>query len=278
MASASEVELGEARQSTTSTSDASVCLSWSRLTVSTKSKTGGTASKQLLNGVSGTIKGGLWAIMGASGSGKTTFMSSLSLRLDTYRMQQTGTLTLNGRPYDNSMLKSVSGYVMQDDLVNAHLTVFETLKYAAELRMPASTPRQERLDMVESVMDLVGIVHCRDTIVGDTRTKGISGGERKRLCIAIELLTKPRLLFLDEPTVSLLLFRPRHFDTDLCDGGMLFLERQLPIFATAVFLRFNGIILTPPNLAHPLPLLHTLTHRAVWTAPLPSHWSSCSRR
>ena len=271
MASASEVELGEARQSTTSTSDASVCLSWSRLTVSTKSKTGGTASKQLLNGVSGTIKGGLWAIMGASGSGKTTFMSSLSLRLDTYRMQQTGTLTLNGRPYDNSMLKSVSGYVMQDDLVNAHLTVFETLKYAAELRMPASTPRRERIDMIESVMDLVGIVHCRDTIVGDTRTKGISGGERKRLCIAIELLTKPRLLFLDEPTVRLLLFRP---------------VTSTLVFATVACFSWNGrfqSLRQPYSFVStesysPLPTLHTLTHRAVWTAPLPSHWSSCSRR
>ena len=179
------------------------CLTWQHLTVTTRSSRQSGSCKQLLNSVGGTIQGGLWAVMGPSGSGKTTFLSALSLRLDMYRMSQTGLLMLNGRKYTRRVLKSMSGYVMQDDLVNPHLTVSETLSYAAELRMPQESTKAQRDDMCAHVLDLVGISHCAGTLVGDTRIKGISGGERKRLCVAIELLTKPRLLFLDEPTSGL---------------------------------------------------------------------------
>ena len=179
------------------------CLTWQHLTVATRSSRREQSSKQLLNCVCGTIQGGLWAVLGPSGSGKTTFLSALSLRLDLYRMTQTGLLMLNGRTYTRRMLKSMSGYVMQDDLVNPYMTVAETLSYAAELRMPQDSSAAQRDEMCAHVLDLVGISHCADVLVGDTRVKGISGGERKRLCIAVELLTKPRLLFLDEPTSGL---------------------------------------------------------------------------
>lgn len=66
--------------------------------------------------------------------------------------------------------------------------------------MDASSTADERKERVDYVIGLMGINHCRETIVGDTRRKGISGGERKRLCVAMELLMKPSLLFLDEPT------------------------------------------------------------------------------
>jgi ATP-binding cassette subfamily G (WHITE) protein 2 len=179
------------------------CLTWQHLTVTTKGSQREKSVKQLLNSVCGTIQGGLWAILGPSGSGKTTFLSTLALRLDTYRMSQSGLLMLNGRKYTKRILKSCSGYVMQDDLLIPHLTVTETLRYAAELRMPQASARAEREEREAQVMELVGITHCANTLVGDTRVKGISGGERKRLCVAIELLTKPRLLFLDEPTSGL---------------------------------------------------------------------------
>ena len=75
------------------------------------------------------LQGGLWGIMGSSGSGKTTLLSVLSLRLDRNRMNCTGDIRLNGRPYNKNLLKAMSGYVMQDDLVHAMLTVNETLRY-----------------------------------------------------------------------------------------------------------------------------------------------------
>lgn len=87
---------------------------------------------------------------------------------------------------------------MQDDLLNGHLTVSETLFYAAELRLPKGTTKKERQDRVEDAIRQLGLEGCRDVIVGDALKKGISGGERKRLCVAMELITKPRLLFLDE--------------------------------------------------------------------------------
>lgn len=118
-------------------------------------------------------------------------------------MDVQGEIRLNGRAYNATVLKSMSAYVMQDDLLHAELTVAETLYWASLLRMPKEAPDEERTERVKEVIDLMGIGHCRDTIVGNTRRKGISGGERKRLCIAVELLNRPKLIFLDEPTSGL---------------------------------------------------------------------------
>lgn len=179
-----------------------VVLTWSGLTVATSSSNAAN-SKILLDNVSGQITGGFWAVMGSSGSGKTTLLSALSLRLDARRIGVKGELRCNGRTYNKRDLKNMSGYVMQDDLLNAYFTVLETLQYTAYLRMPADTSAHARRSRIELVMKLMGISHCRNVIVGDSRRKGVSGGERKRLCIAMELLTKPKLLFLDEPTSGL---------------------------------------------------------------------------
>ena len=84
--------------------------------------------------------------------------------------------------------------------MHAELTVSETLYYAAELRLPQEFSAEQKANRVEECIELMGIGHCKNVIVGDSRHKGISGGERKRVCIAMELLSKPRLLFLDEPT------------------------------------------------------------------------------
>ncbi|PNG99409.1 ABC transporter G family member 6 [Tetrabaena socialis] len=158
--------------------------------------------RPLLNSVTGKITTGYYAIMGPSGSGKSTLLNTLALRLDR-NMSVSGELKLNGQDYSNAELKKISGYVMQDDLLNAHLTVEETLGYTAELRMPRTTTVEERRARVKEVMEQVGLTHVSAVIVGSPLRKGISGGERKRLCVAMELLTKPLLLFLDEPTSGL---------------------------------------------------------------------------
>lgn len=114
-----------------------------------------------------------------------------------------GDVRLNGKPYTKHLLKEISGYVMQDDLVHATLTVSETLEYTAALRMSPSLSKAERRARCTEVLGLMGIAYCGNVIVGDSRRKGVSGGERKRLCVAMELLTRPSLLFLDEPTSGL---------------------------------------------------------------------------
>eukprot|EP01036_Dinobryon_divergens_P027780 gene27780-36607_t len=182
--------------------NAPAVLTWQNLSVTTKARRN-IPPKAIISSIDGSISGGLWGIMGASGSGKTTLLSVLSLRLDTMRMTVSGDIRLNGKPYNRNLLKSVSGYVMQDDLVHAMLTVLETLRYTAALRMSSSNSRADREKRVDEVLLLMGIDYCRDVIVGDSRNKGISGGERKRLCVAMELLNRPKLLFLDEPTSGL---------------------------------------------------------------------------
>lgn len=139
--------------------------------------------------------------MGASGGGKTTLLSTISLRLDSSKMDVQGTILLNGKPYTPGVLKAMSAYVMQDDLLHAELTVKETIRYHAKLRLAGSElddagKKQRQKD----VISLMGLDHVKDVIIGDTQRKGISGGERKRVCVAIELLTAPKLIFLDEPT------------------------------------------------------------------------------
>ncbi len=114
-----------------------------------------------------------------------------------------GEMRLNGAPYDNAELKRIAGYVIQDDLLNGYLTVEETLLYTAKLRLPRTFTDKERKERVTDVMGDLGLSHVHDVIVGTPLKKGISGGERKRVCVGMQLLNRPQLLFLDEPTSGL---------------------------------------------------------------------------
>eukprot|EP01038_Epipyxis_sp_PR26KG_P006990 gene6990-9552_t len=158
---------------------------------------------KILKGISGQINGGLVGIMGESGCGKTTLLNVLARRVDPLRMIAIGDSVFNGKPYQESQLKDFAGYVMQDDLFNPLFTVEETLYYTAALRLSGVLNAEERAVRIEDILKLLDFEHTRDVVVGDSRIKGISGGERKRLAVAVELLTKPRFLFLDEPTTGL---------------------------------------------------------------------------
>jgi ATP-binding cassette subfamily G (WHITE) protein 2 len=133
---------------------------------------------------------------------KSTLLNTLAYRLDSNTKLE-GELRLNGSPYGRTDLKQLAGYVMQDDLLNGNLTVWETIMYTAELRLPAKMPKEQKYLRARQVLRQVGLLHVTNVIVGDPTKKGISGGERKRLCVAQELITSPRLLFLDEPTSGL---------------------------------------------------------------------------
>jgi ABC-type multidrug transport system fused ATPase/permease subunit len=117
--------------SAASPENAPVVLVWKDLTVKTRTNPPTT----LLHTISGAITGGFWAIMGSSGGGKTTLLSTISLRLDPAKIDVTGDIHLNGHEYDTGILKNMSAYVLQDDLLHAELTVKETIAYHAELRL-----------------------------------------------------------------------------------------------------------------------------------------------
>ncbi|GAX83957.1 hypothetical protein CEUSTIGMA_g11381.t1 [Chlamydomonas eustigma] len=173
-------------------------LSWQGLVVGLRS-----VNKVLLNNLSGQITTGYWAIMGPSGSGKTTLLNTLACRLDRNTQVKQGELRLNGKAYSISELKKMAGYVMQDDMLNGNFTVYETLQYTADLRLEKELTKEEKRIKIENVIEQMGLAHTCNTIVGSPLKKGISGGERKRVCVAMELLTSPVLLFLDEPTSGL---------------------------------------------------------------------------
>lgn len=140
------------------------------------------------------------AIMGGSGVGKSTLLSILNGTLK----PQSGSLTINGLSlYDNlDKLKKYIGFVPQDDLLIAELTVYQNLLYTAKFcfdKMPEEQIK-ERVDKTLADLDLT---YIKDLKVGSPLNKTISGGQRKRLNIALELIREPAILFLDEPTSGL---------------------------------------------------------------------------
>lgn len=173
-------------------------IKYTNLTVTEK----GNTKKKLLHKLSGSFNGGLWGILGSSGSGKTTLLSTLSQRIDS-SFSIDGDIIINNTKVSKALIKAISGYVMQDDLLHAHLTCYEVLLYTALLRLPNSLNYQEKITKINKMIDLMMLRNCIHTIVGDSRQKGMSGGERKRLCVAMELLINPQILFLDEPTSGL---------------------------------------------------------------------------
>ena len=158
--------------------------------------------REILSGVQGAVRPGeLMAIMGASGAGKTTFLDILARK--NKRGTSTGEFFINGENISDSDFRSVIGFVDQDDILLSTLTVHETIMDSALLRLPSDMPIGAKERRVEDVERQLGIHHIRDSIIGSEETRGISGGEKRRVGIACELITSPSILFLDEPTSGL---------------------------------------------------------------------------
>jgi ABC-type multidrug transport system ATPase subunit/ABC-type multidrug transport system permease subunit len=157
--------------------------------------------KRLLNNVSHHVESGqIMAIMGPSGAGKTTLLDILAHRKK--RGTVTGSVLIDGKEIDTSFRRK-SGYVFQDDILMGTLTVRECLTFAANLRLPDAVSKQEKRKRVQAILEELGIDHVADVKVGSEMARGISGGEKRRLSIACELVTNPHILFLDEPTSGL---------------------------------------------------------------------------
>lgn len=140
-------------------------------------------------------------VAGPSGSGKTTLLSILGGRAQK-SMKVKGKVLFNGEPLGKDVKRKL-GYVMQDDLLYESLTVYETLYYAAMLRLPKTMSQEEKIKRINEVITALGLDKCRDTIIGGFFRRGISGGERKRASVGHELLINPTVMFLDEPTSGL---------------------------------------------------------------------------
>lgn len=158
-------------------------------------------TKRLLNGLKGFAEPGrIMAIMGPSGSGKSTLLDALAGRLSR-NVVMTGNILFNGRK--KRLDYGAIAYVTQEDVLLGTLSVRETITYSAHLRLPTSMRKEQIDSIVEETIAEMGLHDCADRVIGNWHLRGISGGEKKRLSIALEILTRPSLLFLDEPTSGL---------------------------------------------------------------------------
>jgi ABC-type multidrug transport system ATPase subunit len=158
------------------------------------------SEKLILSEVSGNINAGsLWGVMGASGAGKSTFVNVLM-----GKTAHTGGVTkVNGVPGNISKYRKIIGYVPQDDIVLPELTVRENILHSARIRLPANWTDKEIQHHVDILISCLNLSHVRDSLVGSTAAPVISGGQRKRVSIGMELAAAPMALFLDEPTSGL---------------------------------------------------------------------------
>ncbi|OAQ71814.1 ABC transporter [Purpureocillium lilacinum] len=164
--------------------------------------------KTILEPVDATFQAGvLNVIMGPSGSGKTSLLNAMALRLRNSigtKYRPSGKLSFNGAVPSDSVIRSVCSYVCQDDdALLPSLTVRETLRFAAGLRLPSFMSSEEKYRRAEEVLLKMGLKDCANNLIGSDMIKGISGGEKRRVSIAVQVLTDPRILLLDEPTSGL---------------------------------------------------------------------------
>ncbi len=154
----------------------------------------------ILHEVNGSIPTGkITAIMGPSGAGKSTFLNVMA-----GKVQRTGgTIHINGVLADLEEYKGIIGFVPQDDIMLRELTVEEVFTHSAYMRLPADMPLEEKDKLVRDIIDSLGLTSVQDSTIGDELKRGISGGQRKRVSVGIEIVAKPSFLCLDEPTSGL---------------------------------------------------------------------------
>ncbi|CAM0878459.1 unnamed protein product [Alopecurus aequalis] len=157
---------------------------------------------QLLTDISGAFRPGvLTALVGVSGAGKTTLMDVLAGRKTSGSIE--GSITLSGYPKKQETFARISGYCEQNDIHSPNVTVYESILYSAWLRLSSDVDENTRKMFVEEVMTLVELEPLRNAMVGLPGVDGLSTEQRKRLTIAVELVSNPSIIFMDEPTSGL---------------------------------------------------------------------------
>eukprot|EP00397_Hematodinium_sp_SG-2012_P006665 GEMP01006699.1.p1 GENE.GEMP01006699.1~~GEMP01006699.1.p1 ORF type:complete len:846 (+),score=147.35 GEMP01006699.1:213-2750(+) len=158
---------------------------------------------KVLDNVTGELPAGSFAaVMGPSGGGKTSFLNAISGRA--YYGVVAGNISVNGQHNAVSMFPTLVGFVPQDDIIHDTLTVYQNLYYSAMLRLPASMSHDQKLRIIDDVLLVLELEHIKDRVVGAPGSaRRISGGQKKRVNIGMELVIYPRILFMDEPTTGL---------------------------------------------------------------------------
>lgn len=198
--------------------------------------------KTLMRCVTGKLMPGrVAAVMGPSGAGKTTFLSALAGKITGCEI--TGAVLVNGKPEPIHSYKKIIGFVPQDDIVHGNLSVEENLWFNARCRLPAEFSKADKVLVLERVIESLGLQAVRDSLVGTVEKRGISGGQRKRVNVGLEMVMEPSLLILDEPTSGLdssssnLLLRALR--REACEGVNIVLVVHQP---RSVFLHFLGLV------------------------------------
>lgn len=180
-------------------SDNAAALSFENITYNVSSSK---TDENILKGISGIIKPGqMMALLGGSGAGKTTLLDILAMKRKTG--QVTGSIKVNGSDIPRKDFTKLIGFVDQDDYLLPTLTVYETVLNSALLRLPRSFSFAAKQTRVYQVLEELRILDIKDRVIGNDFERGISGGEKRRVSIACELVTSPLILFLDEPTSGL---------------------------------------------------------------------------
>ncbi|XP_068127210.1 broad substrate specificity ATP-binding cassette transporter ABCG2-like isoform X1 [Hyperolius riggenbachi] len=180
--------------------------------------------RQILSEVNGIMGPGLNAILGPTGSGKSSLLDVLAARKDPHGLS--GEVLIDGKPQPPNF-KCLSGYVVQDDVVMGTLTVRENLQFSAALRLPKTLRQREKDERIDQIIKELGLTKVADAKVGTVFIRGVSGGERKRTNIGMELITDPGVLFLDEPTTGL--------DASTANAVLLLLKRMARQGRTIIF-------------------------------------------
>ncbi|KAK5578429.1 hypothetical protein RB653_008100 [Dictyostelium firmibasis] len=156
---------------------------------------------ELLKDVNGYIVPGMCALMGPSGAGKSTLMDVLAKRKNVGTI--TGDIRINGELVKDMNITRFTGYVEQQDILSANLTIREAIEFSANCRLPSSYLEKDRVKLIDEILSVLSLTKMQNTTIGPNPTLGISLANRKKVSIGIELASDPHLIFLDEPTSGL---------------------------------------------------------------------------
>ena len=161
-----------------------------------------TFKKKVLQNITGNIYAGeMYALLGPSGAGKTTLLDVISKRKTVGDM--TGKILFDSKKVSKLRLKTETAYIQQQDVLLGYFTVSEYVMFHAFLKLPEWITAEEKKRRSIYAIEKLGLKKCMHSRIGEPMKRGVSGGERKRVCIALGLLTEPKCLFLDEPTSGL---------------------------------------------------------------------------
>ncbi len=166
------------------------------------------------------------AIIGASGAGKTTLLNFLSGKTESPNLTKQGEILLNNQPISPHIYDVITSYVMQDDVLEQTMTPLEILLFTAKMKL--NLPLEEIEKRVQKMIYDLNLYKCRNTRIGNEIERGVSGGERKRTSIAVELISDPKIIFLDEPTTGLDSFNAYQLINNL--NNLALEENKLIIF------------------------------------------------